>query len=471
MVYPTGIGSGTTQFYEGGILVNKEGEYEIRRTPAGNVSYAFANTAPGWAWVDTAVPLPLNQWTHLALTYDAGTVRVYSNGALVHTGAHSGLIGDSDLRKSDLRLGGRQDGDQFFAGRLDAIGIYNRALSATEVVNSYSLTNAGGDGVTPNAPVAAWRADNSYADETGRYPLAEQGVGYAQGIAGRAFEFNGFDDQISITDAPQFKFTNQLSIEAWIYPTGPGYFPNSFAPPAIINREGEYQIVRQSNGEIWYSVANTSPGWDWVFTGYIAPENSWTHLALTYDGATLKLYANGALVHSRAGSGPIGDATPTLNDTRIGGRQFSYSHFQGRIDGVVLYGRALNAAEVAGNYQGRGQTFSASRSNSGSGVRIEQGASNNMLGGLTAASRNLISGNNQAGVLITGVGTNLNSVLNNWIGMDTTGTKPAGNGSDGVRIEGGASRNTIGSATAGNLIGANQRDGVRIEGTTSIDNK
>ncbi len=42
-VYPTGMGSGTTQFYEGGILVNKEGEYEIRRTPAGNVSYAFAN--------------------------------------------------------------------------------------------------------------------------------------------------------------------------------------------------------------------------------------------------------------------------------------------------------------------------------------------------------------------------------------------------------------------------------------------
>ncbi len=86
----------------------------------------------------------------------------------------------------------------------------------------------------------------------------------------------------------------------------------------------------------------------------------------------------------------------------------------------------LNAAEVAGNYQGRGQNFSASRSNSGSGVRIEQGASNNMLGGLTAASRNLISGNDQAGVLITRVGTNLNSVLNNWIGTDTTGTQACG---------------------------------------------
>ncbi len=74
-----------------------------------------------------------------------------------------------------------------------------------------------------------------------------------------------------------------LSIEAWIYPTGPGYFPNSNAASDYQSRR-RVSNVRQATVRFG-TPSQYQPCWDWVFTGYIAPENSWTHLALTYDGA------------------------------------------------------------------------------------------------------------------------------------------------------------------------------------------
>ena len=37
---------------QGGIIVNKEGEYELARFPDGTLRYALANMSPGWNWID-----------------------------------------------------------------------------------------------------------------------------------------------------------------------------------------------------------------------------------------------------------------------------------------------------------------------------------------------------------------------------------------------------------------------------------
>ena len=71
--------------------------------------------------------------------------------------------------------------------------------------------------------------------------------------------------------------------------------------------------------------------------------NTWTHLAFTYDGATEKLYVNGVLVTSRAQTGAISAANGVLH---IGGDSVWGEHFQGLIDEVRVYNRALTAAEI-----------------------------------------------------------------------------------------------------------------------------
>jgi hypothetical protein len=71
--------------------------------------------------------------------------------------------------------------------------------------------------------------------------------------------------------------------------------------------------------------------------------NSWTYLAATYDGASLRLYVNGVQVATSAVSGAI---ATTAGPLQIGGNNVWSEWFKGTIDDVRVYNRALSAAEV-----------------------------------------------------------------------------------------------------------------------------
>ena len=74
-----------------------------------------------------------------------------------------------------------------------------------------------------------------------------------------------------------------------------------------------------------------------------AATNTWTHLAATYDGTTLRIYANGTQVSTKTLSGNVIASTGAL---RIGGNAVWGEYFQGSIDEVRLYRRVLSAAEI-----------------------------------------------------------------------------------------------------------------------------
>jgi hypothetical protein len=140
--------------------------------------------------------------------------------------------------------------------------------------------------------------------------------------------------------------------------------------------------------------------------------------------------------------------------------------------GVNMFGAGTNQNVVAGNYIGTDVSGSIAFGNGTDGVRIEATASNNSIGGTSAAARNLISGNIRNGVNITGAGTTGNVVEGNYIGTGITGTVALGNASDGVRIQGGASNNTIGGSTAAarNVISANAGNGIHLLGSGTNNN-
>ncbi|MFM6408660.1 MAG: LamG-like jellyroll fold domain-containing protein, partial [Microcystis sp.] len=70
---------------DGGIIVNREGEYEVAVWSDGTIRWAFANSNPGWNWINTGYTISTNQWTHIAVSYDKGLIKTYANGSLVHT--------------------------------------------------------------------------------------------------------------------------------------------------------------------------------------------------------------------------------------------------------------------------------------------------------------------------------------------------------------------------------------------------
>jgi hypothetical protein len=74
--------------------------------------------------------LTVNTWTHLATTYDGANLRLYVNGTLVKTTAQTGNIATSS---GALQLGGNTIWGEWYAGTLDDVRVYNKALTATEI--------------------------------------------------------------------------------------------------------------------------------------------------------------------------------------------------------------------------------------------------------------------------------------------------------------------------------------------------
>jgi hypothetical protein len=79
---------------------------------------------------DGSGQLPVNVWTHLAATYDGTRLRLFVNGVEVGNRNVSGTIRASS---GPLRVGGNTIRADFFAGRLDEVRVYARALSAAEI--------------------------------------------------------------------------------------------------------------------------------------------------------------------------------------------------------------------------------------------------------------------------------------------------------------------------------------------------
>jgi beta-lactam-binding protein with PASTA domain len=78
-----------------------------------------------------ATAIPLNTWTHLAMTYDGTNQRFYVSGVLVKTVSRPGTIVQSN---GALRIGGNNSSFyEFFTGLIDEVRVYNRALSAAEI--------------------------------------------------------------------------------------------------------------------------------------------------------------------------------------------------------------------------------------------------------------------------------------------------------------------------------------------------
>ncbi len=136
--------------------------------------------------------------------------------------------------------------------------------------------------------------------------------------------------------------------------------------------------------------------------------------------------------------------------------------------GISIDGTGTNSNIVKGNYIGTNAAGTAALANTGKGISIEEGASNNTVGGTTAGERNIISGNTQYGVYITdtgAAGTTGNIVQGNYIGRNATNTGAiAGHSVAAVSILANTLNSAIGgtAAGAGNIISGNSAIGVNI---------
>ena len=125
---------------------------------------------------------------------------------------------------------------------------------------------------------------------------------------------------------------------------------------------------------------------------------------------------------------------------------------------------------ILGNFIGTNAAGTAAIGNAADGVDIR--TAGNTIGGTTALDRNIISGNAQRGISISGAFATNNTVIGSYIGTDLSGTVAIPNSASGIIVSAGASSNTIGGTTigAGNLISGNAQNGVYLIGAATIGN-
>jgi uncharacterized protein YjbI with pentapeptide repeats/serine/threonine protein kinase len=201
-------------------------------------------------------------------------------------------------------------------------------------------------GTSQSSLVGYWNFDQCssagkpmLADELGSHIEGTmlQGVTCEQGHFGYAGFFDGVDDLIEIPDQPNFHFTNQMTVSAWVKPSrvsglqtivNKWYAKDSYML-SIAYHNFEF-VVRFSDEKLVKVLAPATPG-------------VWTHVAGVYNGQMLLLYINGQLVASTAASGILEDSDRPISI----GNHPAWNAFYGLIDEVRLYNVALNTKQVS----------------------------------------------------------------------------------------------------------------------------
>jgi hypothetical protein len=220
----------------------------------------------------------------------------------------------------------------------DAAG--NRTTSAPVVVNVDNTT-------PPTKLVAAYSFDEGAGTTvgdrsgTGNNGTTSSTTWSTAGKYGGALSFNGTSSWVTVPDSASLDLTNAMTLEAWVRPSA-----LATAWRAVLFKEqpkhmvyGLYANTRNGRPATYVFVSNEKS----AAGPSTLPLNTWSFLAATYDGSTIRLYVNGAQVAATAVSGAMPASTGVL---RLGGDSVGSEWFAGLVDNVRIYGRVLAPAEL-----------------------------------------------------------------------------------------------------------------------------
>ena len=159
------------------------------------------------------------------------------------------------------------------------------------------------------------------------------------GRFGRGLRLDGVDDAVQLPITQSLTLSSAFTIEAWIAPA-------TFGGERSLWRISGAMLTLRAEGTV-VPVAVLSDEQVGFVSSSTLPLDTWSHVAMTYDGSRLRLFINGADAGSRAATGTLVPASPPEAGI-LGGA----SAFTGTIDELRLYRRALSASEIAADMTG-----------------------------------------------------------------------------------------------------------------------
>jgi hypothetical protein len=314
------------------------------RPQSGSYSAYIGNSG----YFDHGLSFSTGQWYHLVITFSAGNpFKIYVDGVL--SSYTSGNTSVYSLNHDNILGAANPSGGAGLNGKIDQVRIFDKAISAEDVATLYAETESTASNTNPlseGAGVALYSLDYDASEASGYYDGTPTNVEF--GVGGKinyGARFNATSSNINIGGNVVNSLT-KLSVSMWVYWDG------------TTNSNDDYFIAlgKASSGKIFSADITNSTGIIGFYDGAsvlnstgAVSANTWTHIVLTADATVLKMYLNGSL-----------DSTHTissLNFDSSGNAGFIGSwitgtdyEFDGSIDQVRLFSKALNSTEVSTLY-------------------------------------------------------------------------------------------------------------------------
>ncbi|MDO8524420.1 MAG: LamG domain-containing protein [bacterium] len=330
-----------------------------------------------------------NQWHHIAGVYNATaqTISMYLDGVLSQ-GTLGGTVPASIYNSTgNVKMGYDYGGNGYLNGTIDDVRIYNYARTADQVRADYNDgkalyvgARAADCDVSPadcvnKGLVGYWdmsqMGGQTASDKSGNGNNGTLGASaskgtddptWAQGIqpfsggrpGGGGLSFDGVNDYVDAGNNIDVSSTNAITISAWVYPKA-----NTVAGTIITQRDtnifGQF-ILRQSsagNGKIEIFIIDTSSRQ--TITNLAPTLNQWTLITAVWDktqnSGKPKIYFNSVeqtYSIQTAATGVLSTKRTTIMGIRSSTEVTNL--FNGLIDDVRIYNRALSAAEISYQY-------------------------------------------------------------------------------------------------------------------------
>ncbi len=332
--------------------------------------------------------LRTKRWYHLVCVRKGKEVIVYLNGQVDLAGEMAlGEVNENDA----LIVAGAQENQSNFEGKLDEVARYDVALTADEAAKHFKISGLASDTLAgkgalaePNGPYAEavlalkpaayWRLGEKGAGEVlaedasrqGNRGMFEENIelfqqgpqaeSFSLGATNHAPQFAGGRLKARIPDlGPTYSvslwFWNEMPnharpVTGYIFSRGPDGADG--APGDHLGLGGTHEHYE---GRLLFFNGNKL---NEALSGRTVIEpHSWNNAVLVRDGRKVTVYLNG---QTRAEiSGEAGTAMAAgVGQIFVGGRNDNFANFQGRLDEVAVFNRALTASEAASLYKSSG---------------------------------------------------------------------------------------------------------------------
>lgn len=359
-----------------------------------------------------------NRWHHVVVVMTTDTItasnnniQIYVDGSLDQGVLTPGLV--YGAVNNFLYIGRRTEGS-FFNGAIDEMRIYSRALTAVQVAalyNSGAARFGNSSTLTASSSLASGLVGHWTFDGKDMVPNVRDvsGRGYnailhnytstttAAGKLGQALNFDGTNDDVLVTPTSPTSaglLTTTTTIAVWIR-------PNSVSGEHVIYHTGTLWWVAQNGSLLQWrgELGGIGGGAGFSTNSGQVRVGEWTHVAFVGTTEGLKIYVDGVLKGSTAGSW-LTDSGSTFN--RMGSTDSRY--FDGLMDDLRVYNRELSAAEIKQLYNLGGGKVNASSQTLTQGTSLASGLLSHWTfdGAHTTSTIADISGQNNYGYFYGG---------------------------------------------------------------------